>query len=492
MATPLEPQKIESVGVRGLIREAAVYGNLYPEGAVTDVQNFHFDRIGAATVRPGMTALGSTVLASRPCVGLHNAQSGTAISVFSNGSSATIYTFSSGAWGLSLDGGTASVAVRFIDFASYTIAINFAYNTYTSMRFWNAGSSRHWHHTGDPINPQNMWGYAAQVGEAYKSRIYLGGDTSQEGNRSRLFFSSVISSSGKITWSPTVDFVDINPGDGEGITALRRFSLELLVFKPNYTYRFRTSGVDPDPLIKVGTRSQESVIEGKRGLYFHHDSGFYRYSGGYPQEISRPIIDIIEAIPFSQYDDIAAWSDGDHIYWSIGTVSVVETKETVTYKNAVLRYTESSDAWTLYSHGSDVRRGTSFNSGTTLTRIIGNDVGVVATYNSGVNDIGEPIKYRLRTQWYQWGGVSTRKIIQELVAICEKAQGSIFMYKIDENEAWLTIGDLKKLSNYFEKLSIRFHRIKFQITGVCRFEPPIFLGFEVPKGINEGLVQERP
>lgn len=490
MSEPLSPKKIENLGVYGLIREAEVAPSLLPEGAVTDVVNFHFDRKGATTVRPGLSGLGSTVLASRPCVGLHNAQSGTAIAVFANGSSAAIYTFSSGAWGLSLDGGTATVAVRFVDFGSYTIAVNFAYDTYTSMRFWNAGSSRHWHNTGNPINPQQMWGYANQLGEVYKSRIYLAGDTSREGNKSRLYFSSVISSAGNITWAPTVDFVDINPGDGEGITGLKRFSLELLVFKPNYIYRFRTTGVDPDPLIKIGTRSHESVVEGKRGLYFHHDTGFYRYSGGYPTEISRPISDIVEAIPFSQFGSINSWNDNDHIYWSVGTITVSETKEDVTYKNCVLRYTESSDVWTIYSYSSDIRRGATYNSGTTLSRIVGTDMGVVATHNSGTTDFGEPIRYRVRTGWYDWGTVATTKVIQEFVAVCEKAQASEIMYKTDEAREWRSAGQLRGLVNFFTKMSVRFNRIKFQVAGISRSEAPVFLGIEVSRGIDEGITKE--
>ena len=131
MSEPLQPLKIENIGIYGVIREAEVDSSLIPDGAVVDSVNFHFDRKGAATVRPGLTNLGSTVLASRPAVGLHNAQQGTAIAAFSNGSSATIYTLSGGTWGVSLDGGTASVAIRFVDFGSYTIALNFIYNTYT-------------------------------------------------------------------------------------------------------------------------------------------------------------------------------------------------------------------------------------------------------------------------------------------------------------------------------------------------------------------------
>ena len=490
MSTPLQPQKIRTIGIYGVIRPAAVDDTLIPEGAVPEVMNFHFDRKGAATLRPGLSTLGATILASRPCVGLHNAQSGTALAVFANGATSAIYSFNGSSWGMALDGGTATVSIRFVDFGSYTVAINFFYNTYSSMMFWNAGSSRHWHSSGNPINPQNMWGYAPQFGQVYKSRIYLFGDTSKEGNSSRLFFSSVISSTGIITWSPTVDYVDINPGDGEEGSGLKRFSLELLCFKPNYIYRFRTSGVDPDPLIKIGTRSQESVIEGNRGLYFHHDTGFYRYTGGYPENISRQIQDFIEAIPFSQYSSINSWNDNDHIYWSVGNVSISELNENVVLKNVVLAYTESADLWTIYSYSNEIRRGMTYTRGTTLSRLVGTDHGVVATHNSGTTDFGEIIKFRLRTKWYEWEGVTNQKIIEDLAAICEKQQAAEIMYKVNEEKnSWHSLGQVTKFVTYFLDKQIKFHRIKFQITGNSKSESLIFQGIEILKGTNEGLVK---
>lgn len=486
-ATPLNPQKIQHIGTYGIIRPASVDDNLIPDGAVTESRNFSFSRIGAATVRPGLAALGATVLTARPCVGLHNAFSGTAVAVFSNGGSSTIYSYNGSSWSMSLDGGTASVRIRFVDFGSYTITPNFIYNTLSSMRFWNAGSSRHWHNTGNPINPQNMWGYNIQLLEIYKSRIYAAGDPRYPG---RLFFSKVITSAGNITWDPTVDFVDINPNDGEDTTGLKRFSLELLVFKPNYIYRFRVAGVDPDPLIKIGTRSHESIVEGKRGLYFHHDSGFYRYSGGYPTEISRSISDIVDLIPYSQYANIVGWNDSDNIYWSVGNLTVTETTETISWTNVVLRYTESSDVWTMYSYASDIRRGITFNSGAAITRIAGLDNGVVTTINSGTTDLGEPIKYRLRTKWYEWEGISSRKIIQEVVAVCEKAQATEIRYQIDEESAWHILGQVQGFVSFFKNLSVRFHRIRFQISGITRFEAPVFKSLEIAKGINEGRISK--
>lgn len=495
MPQPLQPQRINNQGIYGIIRPAEVDDGLIPDGAVTEAINVHFDTKGAVTVRPGMTALGSTIIAGSPVFGLHNVQQSTGVAVISNGATSAIYSFgsssASGSWVMTLDGGTSSVRVRFVDFGSYSIALNFNYNTYTSMRFWDGGTRNGWQFTGRPINPQNMWGYSPQLGEVFKSRVYLGGDVSQEGNKSRLFFSSVISSTGNITWTPTVDYVDINPGDGEGMTGLKRYSLELLCFKPNYIYRFRTTGVDPDPLIKIGTRSNESVVEGKRGLYFHHDTGFYRYTGGYPEEISRSISDIQGAIPYSKFSKIEGWNDADHIYWSVGNLSIPETTQTVVIKNAVLRYTESSDVWTIYSHASDVRAGISYNNGTSLSRLVGLDNGVVATQNSGTTDLGEPIKFRMRTKWFDFGSVSETKVIQQMVAVCEKAQGTVLMYQTDERTDWKTVdqkgGTLRSMINVFDKLAIEFNRIRFLVTGTSRSDAPIFREIQIVHGVNKGI-----
>lgn len=489
---PWNPKPIRNIGIYGVIRPAEVDDSLIPEGAVTEAMNFHFDRKGAATVRAGLARVGTTVTTTDayPCVGLHNAI-GTLITVFSGGGSSRIYSFSGGSWGTSLSGGTASVRIRFVNFGSFTIVPNFLYNTLSSMVFWGAGAdgSSYWKTSGNPINPQSLWGYNPQLVEVYKSRVYAAGDTSISGNPSRLFYSSVITGAGDITWDPAVDFVDINPGDGEGITALKRFSLELLIMKPNYIYRFRTSGVDPDPLIKIGTRSHESVVEGKRGVYFNHDTGFYRYSGGYPAEISRAISDFVSAIPFSQLDDIVAWKDGDHIYWSVGNLTISEVAGSVLWRNVVLRYTESSDLWTIYSYPTDIRAGEAYVTSTSSSIVVGTSTGVVALVNSGNADLGEPIKYRLITKWYEWEGIENRKVLQELAVLSEKAQGVMLMYQVDDDEAWHGGDQLKKFITIV-KPSQSFHRIRFKVSGVSSNEAVVFLGIVATKGQNQGIVVE--
>lgn len=486
MPTPLKPQLIRNLGIYGVIRQAEVDDVLIPDGAVTEAINFHFDRKGASTVRLGIAGLGSSVESGVQCRGLHNHQSSTLITVFSVTGSSSIFAYSGSSWGVSVGGGQASTPIRFVDFAGRTIAVNFIS---ASMRIWNgsANGSSYWVDSGNPINPQNMWGYTPRFGEVFKSRVYLAGDTTYP---DRLFYSAVINSSGNITWSPTTDFVDINPSDGENITALKRFSLELLVFKPNYIYRFRTSAVDPDPLIKIGTRSQESISEGKRGVYFHHDSGFYRYSGGYPEEISRAISDIVDAIPYSAFANIVSWNDQDHIYWSIGDLTITDVNGSSTWKNVVVRYTESSDLWTVYSYANKITRGITFNNTSSITRVVGTDHGVIGTFNSGNTDFSEPIKFREITKWYYFEGASTRKILQQMTALCEKAQETRIFYQVDNDYTWKDLGQLRKYITTFDNLDIKLHRIRFKIAGMSRNEPAIFQGFEITQGLNEGVIIE--
>lgn len=491
----LPRQAVRNLGVQGLVRQAAVDDVLIPEGAVTEALNVNFDRIGAVQSRPGITAIGSTVSTTNACLGLHNVQSGTAIAAFVSSGSVTIYSWSGSAWGTSLTLPNGSTATRFVDFAGRTIVLS---GLTASLRAWSgrADGSSYWDASGDPINPDDLWytngntnaGYIRpQYGESYKSRVYLAGDNNFSGFGSRLWFSSVISASGAITWAPSTDYVDINPSDGENFTGLKRFSLELLCFKPNYIYRFRTSGVDPDPLIRVGTRSQESIIEGKRGLYFHHDTGFYRYSGGYPEEISRPISDIVKAIPFGQYSSIAAWKDDNNIYWSLaGNVTVAEAKGNITYTSAVTRFTESSEVWTVYSYPTTINRGGPFITASSSSIMIGLNTGVMAEFNKGQTDLGESIKYRMITKWYEWGGIENRKEIQQMIAIAEKGQGMSLMYQTDDYEDWVTISpSLDKLLSYYDRNTKKFHRIRFKLVGSTTNESSIFLGIEIPQITGE-------
>ena len=476
---PINPIQIRNLGVYGVIREAEVDNNLIPDGAVVKAVNVNFDRKGAVQLRPGITLIAQAY--ANPILGLHNAlfsgvSNNCILAAASDGSNNIIYKSTGGAFSQSLTGDTKNLKTRFLTFSDNVIRVN---GTDAMKAF--TGSA--WTTTGGVINVDDMASYPTKYLESFRARVYTSGNFSKP---DRLFYSSVVASDGDtITWTPDSDYVDISPNDGENTTGLKRYFDKLLIFKPNYIYRFTSSATDPDPLIKVGTRSNESIVEAKGGLYFHHDSGFYNYNGGEPKEISRPISDFTDAIALSAYDDIAGWKDNDHIYWSVGDLTV----EGVSFANVVFRYTISSDIWTIYSYPAEFTFGCGYNNGTTLYQIVGDTAGNVYTFNNGITDNGTAISYDLETKWYDLGFVEEQKTIQSLAFLCEKAQGSFISCKVDGDKQWQSLGQLFKWMMIADK-EINCHRIKFKLSGMSTKEAFIFRGVDILKGLNRGLLQD--
>jgi hypothetical protein len=451
--------EIKGLGIYGVIRQAEVSDDLIPDGAVVEAVNVNFDRKGAVQLRPGITNLGGTVQVGGACYGIFNAVFSTSstyrpLVAMTEGGSQSIYLYQSGSWSVSLDGDTQSLKTRFTTFNDFVFRVNGTDN----MRVWSGGGT--WIATGGQMNPDDMASYDTKYIENFKSRVYVAGDLSYP---YRLYYSSVISSTGLIDWTPTTDYVDIV--DGEEITALKRYATELLVFKPNYIYRFNTSGVDPDPMIKVGTRSQESIVEGKNGIYFHHYTGFWKYSGSMPTEISRAISDLIPLI--STQTDIFGWKDSDHIYWSVGDLTV----EGESWPDVTLRYTESSDLWTVYSYGKTMRMGTDYYNGSTVTQIIGSDNGHVYTLNSGNSDDGTAIGYWFITKWLEFGNSGVKKVIKDIDCYYDKALKAKILYQIDDEDSWKELGQVIR---DYDQLNIKFYRIRFKIRGISSEEAWIF------------------
>jgi hypothetical protein len=481
--------KIGNLGIFGVIRQAEVDDQLIPDGAVVDAVNVNFDRKGAVQMRPRLADFDSTVsgLASSAVITASFVYSSIEvnpvetpilfINPYTSAGAVNSYMYRSGSWGV-FGPNFGQPIQRCVIFNNSLIMVNS-----TFMYVWNGGGT--WITTGGSINPQDSPGSAKLI-EIYKSRVYIAASSVAY---NRLYYSSVISSTGAISWDTGSDWVDINPSDGERITALKRYSIELLVFKPNFMYRFKTSGVEADALVKIGSRCQESIIEGKNGLYFRHDTGFYRYTGGYPTEISRPISDISDAIG---QRDTFAWKDNDHIYWSVGGYSLYGfdsgtlTMGKDTINNTVIRYTESSDVWTVYSYPKAITSVINFEN-----KLIGVAKPQNIYYINGENETTakeSSVPYLMTTKWYDFGGIEDQKVIKRMVAACEKAQGGKILYQTNEEDKWNDLGQLRAYMTDFNQLNIKFHRIRFKLRGISSSEPFVFQSLSLTDYENEGPI----
>lgn len=459
------------VASRGVVREASVDEMLSPADSIEFSLNGHFDRIGAWVRRKGTTRLGDGRLVNlTPIRGMGNYRNnaGTIYAALAKvGTVVKAYTGSS--WADVRTGLTASSKARFTNLVDHTFMVNG--NGNESCATWNG--SGNFGSTNVASLP------AGDYIENYRNRIWI-----LDKSTDKLYYSNVVTTSNTITGG--TEFIQISPADGESGTGIKRTANALLVFKQNHIYRvFSINSVDPDPYINVGTYSQESIVEAKDGVYFHHSTGFYRYTaGGTPEEISRPIIDVIQAIPRSSYEDITGWADYDHVSWAIGNI----TLNGVSLTSVTCRYTISTQTWTLYSDPSQFLSGTLYDNGTTIVQLLGDEFGSVVQYDTG-NDFFEdsPVHYEYFTHpLYFSQNKGVKKSMSQVAGLHENAHSSNISYQLDSdnqknnNNAWKEAGAIDE--DIYSLASVdaqNFSRIRLRLSGNSPGSPFIFRGFEV-------------
>lgn len=459
--------------------ENVVDESLMPVGAVNWAKNLHFDRIGATSVRDGITLLGTQIVDNHGIKGLHQfLDTGTGsddklLAVCNT----SVYALSSGTWNAKRTGLTADTKARFTNF----VDLVFMVNGVEAMQSWDGGA-------GNFSTTNVADAPIATYIDNFRSRVWIAKTSSFP---SRLFYSSVASITGTITWNVTTQYIDVAPGDGEDITGIKKFGTGLYVFKNSAVYRiFSINQSEPDPQISVGTYSQESVTVAKDGMYWHHPSGIYRLRKGEtnPVEISRPIYDIIKNVTRANYSEVAAWNDDDHVYFSVGNVSVYG----ITVSNCVLRWTISTEIWTIYSYAQNLIVGNIYDNSSTIDRVVGDDDGNIYTFNSGNTDNGVAINYELETRWLNISGLrSENKTIKQIVAIHENMKGAKVGYR-DGNKHRFEIepvgtGELTDQESVFNSLSITGNRLKLSVRGISSNGSSVFQGFEITDWSNEGI-----
>ena len=186
------------------------------------------------------------------------------------------------------------------------------------------------------------------LGTVYQARVFL--NNSVDGYRSRIYYSTLGTSGGAITWgisaAANTQWRDINPDDGDFITAFEPRDDYMLIFKNFNLYKYYFD-IPAIKIADVGTTSQESV---KTNLdigttYFANPSGIYAYGGGKPKLISGKIQEYVDAVTGANWNYCAGGVDKEHYYLSVGDITV--NGRTIT--NAVFVYHIYLDAWTVYS-----------------------------------------------------------------------------------------------------------------------------------------------
>lgn len=478
MPTPLGIIQLRD-HTNGIIHEDVVDDFRSPENSVNEAINLHFDQMGAVKLRPGVTLLGDQIASGTDILGLHQfLDEGTGTNdqlIAVNGTIA--YYNKAGTWTQTRGGLSSGKKARFTNFIDRVMMVN---GTNTPLS-WNGNPNDSWINT-------NLGG--APIGhfiENFRSRVWIIGTDSKP---SRAEYSTVESSVGVITWDSNEQFIDLS--DGEDFTGIKRSPRALLMFKPSHIYRiFGINETDPDPQITVGTYSHESIIGHKDGIYFHdwNNAAFHVYAGSTPTEISKPIQPYLEGVTLANRNDVASWKDADHIYWSVGNI----TLNSVIFINAVFRYTISTQVWTIYSYPNQFLVGTMYDDGTTREPVVGDDDGNILTFNNGNTDNGTSITFSMITGWHDLSGVRAyTDTITQLAALSRNGQGVKVSYQTDfsdREKQWKPIGEIQKVPKQVFDTEITGNRVRFRINGTSSGEPFIYQGIEILKSFSELVVE---
>jgi hypothetical protein len=474
MSTTIKNIKIP-YPTEGVIRSAQLSDTVCPENSVQLAVNMNFDRIGAITSRPGMTTFATTLTGSVISFGTLNIQSSATRRLFSQvGTDISVW---NGSTWTSVRTATVSTKARFSQWLDRVWMVN-----------GNAGDAPKTSNGGafDTTDVPATLPKGDFIQAGFDGRVWIGNKA-----KDFLYYTDIVQSTdgssyvSPLTFDITTNFITkFSSQNGESMTGIWRVPRALLIFKQNHIYRvYSPENVDPYPAYNVGTYSQESIVETKEGLFFHHSSGFYKFAyDGQPVEISRRVIDFVKAIPRAYYESVKGiWDGADAVEWHVGPITV----EGVSYTNCVMRYSLSTQVWTTYDYPNHSFSALiRYDDGTTLNMIAGTSTGVVANLDKGILDIDKPIYYEIIDRWRSFTEMyADRKSLSGISVFSENAGGAMLEYQLKKDipNEWSYLGEFTEdYSSPFKWANTEdFNVMRFRVKGNNSGTPIIIHGIEV-------------
>jgi hypothetical protein len=254
------------------------------------------------------------------------------------------------------------------------------------------------------------------------------------------------------TWTAN-NFVQLTPGDGEGITGCVAWREFVFVFKESKFFLFYGNSTDSagNPIFNyrtvdagVGAAGPRAVVAGRDGVYFANRRGVYRTTGGEPEKLS----DIIDPFFDASQSASAFYLGGTLLQTRTASLALGYVNErlyvgattTGTTNNRTLVYEPEHDWWSLW----DIPAAcfASFRISSSPELVFGYATGDnhVGRHNlTFVNDDGAAITSRWRSGWFD-AGEPSRKTIRESKAW---GDGKVF-YSLSSNFN-TDVGDLVPL-----------------------------------------------
>lgn len=428
------------------------------------------DEIATLVSRLGCTLLGSQLVDNKPVLGVHQhiGSSNVLFAVVSDGTNSDIYNVLTGAKSLQDD--TKDLKTRFLTYLGATVRTN---GTDACKSYTSAGG---WITTGGAFDLANMPKFTILI--EWKDRVYGAGVTS-----GILEYSGVADPDTKsISWTVDNGQIEIEQEDNGGdITALAKVPGYLLIFKSRSMKRFNGSSTFPEDMISQGAPCQEAVCQGKGYVGFLNNKGVWLTNGGMPERISKPIQDFIDAIPAANLTSVASWGDDEHMYWSIGNVTVKGTD----YTKVVLKFNLLTQTWDIYSYSDLFKIFTQYIDASGNRVIVGgNDDGQVLQIQSGNSDNTQPITWDFQTLDVEISSRGLQKEISRMITYTENVRTGKMLYRANSSKDsdWKPVGTIGDDVSEIDNLQLKGNWFNFKATGTADSGQVKFYGFELPAG----------
>lgn len=474
---------------RGIYRKSSVSEVLIPNNSVSHSININYDEIiGKAKVRAGTTSLATVHSTSTP-LGLAefvgSVSSPDTLIAAAHTSAIALYYYDNAWYEAAPTGFTSNTAkVRMATLGSRIFIVNGVNSPVSSADGVN------WEQTNCPTTSEITPSLVIRS----KARLLMGGDPTYP---DRVYFSAVITTPNSLTWDTDEtdgDWIDINPDDNCYLTGFAETSNVVLVFKNEGMYRLNviTKSTEAENLFNVGAVSQEAITNCQGIVYFFTGTDIRRTNGGFPEEISRlGVQDWIDAIPQSNWENVAMGNDRKNVFVSIGDITLNTNQDNEkTYNNVVLKFSVRDETWSVHSYADEYRFYTNMTDSADGRKLIGFETdGVVQKIDKGTTDNSTPIYYELETQEQECGNrVHTKKISDNIVALCEYGQDGILQIKENDGDFKDLKMSLNKRVNVGDKINSEGNFFTFRWIGNSSQKAPILEGIYIENITDLGLL----
>jgi hypothetical protein len=408
---------------RGQISNASPL--LVPNNAFLEMINVnHVYNEGVLLKRPGYETIGSALESGKAIQGLFNfKQSSTVQKMLAtcndSGDNDTQLFFSTGgAWTEvgAAETAWANVAGADVEMASFLGYCFFVGYSATDGFLPVASLTGTTFSTSDQVTDMPKAKYIVK----YRDRLYLLNCNNSVDQPFRVYKSSILTSSGSITWTPGSDFFDV--GYSEEISGGGIIGGKLAIFTEVSFYLFDgINDILSDPIF-IGCSNHRTIRNFGAFTYWANEDGVWRSSGGIPENISEPVQDFIHAQDMT--GSRAEIINGEYYLW-LGNVTV----NGIIYTNITLILNIQSLTWRMYKTDKFFNVFAKFyQSGEHFLYMGGASDGTVSRLGKYTDstllkaDDTKDIPSSFLTGYLHFDDPKTKKLISNIITYAEKPQ----------------------------------------------------------------------